>query len=161
VTEYRVIEDIPKRRNCSGRDLKKGEILYEYTKYTYGCISPTGIAATFKPGKEPFFEVPRIHVKLIDWKVKITTKMIEEHLKHRPFPVLCGLCSVPYEEIYTNMIPVGFADFQNLTTGKREGGNVWQCVNCGSQTDIRYSEIVRRKGKVKRWIVNEDLIQDL
>jgi hypothetical protein len=47
------------RHNYAGRDVKKGEVLYLYMGFTYGCIDTTyGIACTFEPDKPPFFEFP-------------------------------------------------------------------------------------------------------
>ena len=40
------------------RDFKKGEIVYLYGRYTYGCISESGVACTID-GKLPFFELPK------------------------------------------------------------------------------------------------------
>ena len=40
-------------------DIAKNTTLFKYKNYTYGYISPTGVAATFQKDKEPFFEVPR------------------------------------------------------------------------------------------------------
>jgi hypothetical protein len=39
------------------RDLSIGEELYRYGGYTYGCITPSGVACSFD-GEPPFFEVP-------------------------------------------------------------------------------------------------------
>lgn len=47
-------------------NIKKDTIIFEYTKYTYGCISPTGIACSLKQDEEPFFEVPRNSIKVVD-----------------------------------------------------------------------------------------------
>ena len=58
--KYRVIRSVT-YNECSWleRDFTEGEILYEYPGYTYGCISPSGIALTEDPdGGEPFFEFP-------------------------------------------------------------------------------------------------------
>lgn len=41
------------------RDLKKGEVVWTYDGYDYGCISPRGIAVSAKAAETPFFEVPR------------------------------------------------------------------------------------------------------
>jgi len=40
-----------------------GEIVYEYTGPTYGCVSPLGLAVTKEPGQIPFFEVPLAHLE--------------------------------------------------------------------------------------------------
>lgn len=39
------------------RDMKKGEVVFNYRGPTYGCIGG-GIACTEKPGETPFFELP-------------------------------------------------------------------------------------------------------
>lgn len=46
-------------------DIKKGQEVFRYKNYTYGCISPSGIAVTIMDGVEPFFELPREAVKEI------------------------------------------------------------------------------------------------
>ncbi len=48
--------------------LKVGQILYEYTDCTYGCISFMGVAVTKVPNETPFFEVPASHIKTITKK---------------------------------------------------------------------------------------------
>lgn len=55
---YFVNRDLSEKENYSGRAIKKGETVYEYRGCTYGCIGPYGVAVTFEPDKEPFFEVP-------------------------------------------------------------------------------------------------------
>lgn len=40
-------------------DIPAGTILYKYWGYTYGCVSPAGIALTREQSEPPFFEVPR------------------------------------------------------------------------------------------------------
>ena len=40
------------------RPFKKGDIVYSYTGFTYGCISDTGSAFTLFENKYPFFELP-------------------------------------------------------------------------------------------------------
>jgi len=45
-------------------DLKKGDMVYEYTNYTYGCISPNGKAFCDETGS-PFFELPLNSVDLV------------------------------------------------------------------------------------------------
>lgn len=42
--------------------VKAGDVVYRFDGYTYGCISPGGIAVTMEPDKHPFFEVPAISV---------------------------------------------------------------------------------------------------
>jgi len=39
-------------------DIEKGEIVFEYTGHTYGCISSEGTACTYREVAEPFFEIP-------------------------------------------------------------------------------------------------------
>lgn len=56
--------DIPKKEcNWLDRNYKKGEIVFEYTGYTYGCISNTGKAFSDNYDLEPFFELPNNAVK--------------------------------------------------------------------------------------------------
>lgn len=38
--------------------LEAGTVVFEYLGYTYGCISPNGMAVTFASGETPFFEIP-------------------------------------------------------------------------------------------------------
>ena len=40
------------------REFKKGDKVYEYPGYTYGCISFGGMACTEEWDKTPFFELP-------------------------------------------------------------------------------------------------------
>lgn len=40
-------------------DLKAGMLLWEYTGYDYGVITPGGVAVSARVGDFPFFEVPR------------------------------------------------------------------------------------------------------
>ena len=49
------------KEECSwlDEDLPKGTELREYTGYTYGCVTPEGIACVKEYGDTPFFEVPR------------------------------------------------------------------------------------------------------
>lgn len=49
------------RQECDWlmRDFKKGELVYEFTGATYGCISFTGVACTLdETGGGEFFELP-------------------------------------------------------------------------------------------------------
>jgi hypothetical protein len=39
-------------------DMKKGSFVYRYDDYTYGLISPGGVAVTLIDGELPFFELP-------------------------------------------------------------------------------------------------------
>lgn len=41
------------------RDLKAGEVVFRYPRYTYGCVSILGIAVTVEADATPFFEVPK------------------------------------------------------------------------------------------------------
>jgi len=38
--------------------LPEGTVVYEYSGYTYGCISDNGIAVSNEPDSSPFYEVP-------------------------------------------------------------------------------------------------------
>jgi hypothetical protein len=40
------------------RDFLKGEIVYVYHRYTYGCITPGSIAVSYREGQDPFFQLP-------------------------------------------------------------------------------------------------------
>lgn len=40
-------------------DVPEGEILYEYTGHTYGCVTPAGIACSYYEGETPFMEIPK------------------------------------------------------------------------------------------------------
>ena len=47
--------------------LKKGDIVYECVRHTYGCISGHGTACTYDPeGDYPFFELPTSALKPIE-----------------------------------------------------------------------------------------------
>jgi hypothetical protein len=58
-----LIRDVT-QEECSwlDRDYKKGEVVYEYYGYTYGCIG-RGVAFTETSNETPFFELPRNSVK--------------------------------------------------------------------------------------------------
>ena len=58
--QFRLTRDVTKKE-CSwlDRNYKKGEILFEYDGYTYGCISPNGIACSDKDQETPFYEIPK------------------------------------------------------------------------------------------------------
>ncbi len=43
---------------------KKGEIVYIYSRFTYGCIGH-GVAITREDGKTPFSEVPKDSIELV------------------------------------------------------------------------------------------------
>lgn len=49
------------------RDLVEGEEVFRYYGYTYGCISPTGVAVSLD-GQDvtPFLEVPRDAIGYVD-----------------------------------------------------------------------------------------------
>lgn len=67
--KYRITRDLIPEKEISGlsNPLTKGAIMYSYEKYTYGCISPNGIALTFdKNGGEPFIEIPKNAIELIE-----------------------------------------------------------------------------------------------
>ena len=47
--------------------INSGDPIFEYTRETYGLISPNGMAVTFSPdGDYPFFEVPAAAVKQLN-----------------------------------------------------------------------------------------------
>lgn len=56
---YILIRNVTKKE-CGwlSRTFKKGEIVYEYSGATYGCISWHGTAFTLVEGETPFFELP-------------------------------------------------------------------------------------------------------
>lgn len=56
---YMLIRNVTKKE-CGwlSRTFKKGEIVYEYSGATYGCISLHGTAFTLVEGETPFFELP-------------------------------------------------------------------------------------------------------
>jgi len=59
--KFQLVRDVTKKE-CSwlNRDFKKGEIVYEYPLYTYGCINEeTGVACSEKDSESPFFEFPK------------------------------------------------------------------------------------------------------
>ena len=41
------------------KNLPQGKKVYEYSGYTYGCISSRGVAVSDKPDTTPFYEVPK------------------------------------------------------------------------------------------------------
>lgn len=43
----------------------EGATVYEYDGHTYGCISAGGVAVTFEPNVEPFFQVPSDALKQV------------------------------------------------------------------------------------------------
>ena len=51
--------------NWLDRDYKKGEIVFEYPLYTYGCVSNHGVACSEKDSESPFFELPTDALKEI------------------------------------------------------------------------------------------------
>ena len=59
MTKYELTRDVT-RTECHwlDRDYKAGEHVFEYTGYTYGCVTPSGIAITARPGETPFHELP-------------------------------------------------------------------------------------------------------
>lgn len=44
-------------------DISADTVVYKYTDHTYGCISSSGVAVTFKEGVEPFMELPKDAIK--------------------------------------------------------------------------------------------------
>jgi hypothetical protein len=58
--QLRVIEDATLPDVLTGEDkvvAKAGQVVYEFTGPTYGCITPSGLACSAAPGVGPFFEV--------------------------------------------------------------------------------------------------------
>ena len=49
------------RQECSwlDKDYKKGDIVFEYPLYTYGCVGNEGVACSDKDSESPFFELPK------------------------------------------------------------------------------------------------------
>lgn len=58
------------------RDYKKGEMVFEYHGYTYGCVSYDGIAFTMVENETPFFELPMNSVE----SMKIDGGIQEGHI---------------------------------------------------------------------------------
>lgn len=58
--KFQLIRDV-NQKECHwlDRDFKKGEIVYEYPLYTYGCVSNEGLACSEKDSESPFFELPK------------------------------------------------------------------------------------------------------
>ena len=44
-------------------NFKKGDIVYYYSGFTYGCCSSRGLPFTMEDGKTPFFELPKDSVE--------------------------------------------------------------------------------------------------
>ncbi len=63
---YEVIKDAF-LSNLSGDKLvaNAGEIVYEFTGATYGCISPDGLACSREDGVGPFFEIARTNLRSV------------------------------------------------------------------------------------------------
>lgn len=53
-----VNRNLSENENYSGRAIRSGETVYLYRGCTYGCISIGGIAVTFFPDENPFFQIP-------------------------------------------------------------------------------------------------------
>lgn len=60
MTQVRVTRKVKKNDpdNHGNRTYKKGEILYRYTGYTYGCIGDGVALSAGGPLMTPFFEFP-------------------------------------------------------------------------------------------------------
>lgn len=65
--KYEVVRNVTKKE-CPwlDKDLKKGDVVFSYKGYTYGCISPKGMAFTVVEDETPFFELPMNSVKKIE-----------------------------------------------------------------------------------------------
>jgi hypothetical protein len=62
--KYEVIRDVTVSEcHWLKDDVKKGTVVYEYNGYTYGCVSPGGVACTLQKGQTPFFELPYDSIK--------------------------------------------------------------------------------------------------
>lgn len=61
-----IIDVTPTECNWLHKTFKKGDFVYEYHGYTYGCISPKGKAFSEEDGENPFFELPKDSVKPVD-----------------------------------------------------------------------------------------------
>ena len=59
--KYKFIRDV----STKDRNFYKDEIVFGYSGYSYGCISPSGIACCEKAGETPFFEIPGDALKRI------------------------------------------------------------------------------------------------
>lgn len=64
--KYKFIRNVS-RKECSwlDKDFQKGDEIFKYSGYTYGCISLSGIACCEEKGKEPFFEIPTNALNLL------------------------------------------------------------------------------------------------
>ena len=64
MNKYILIRKVTKKEcDWLEKDFEIGDIVYEYTGYTYGCISHRGTAFTIIPDETPFFELPNDSVK--------------------------------------------------------------------------------------------------
>lgn len=66
---FRVIEDAYLSNVFGGEDEKvasAGDVVYEFTGPTYGCITPWGVACSVEPGEHPFFEVAWSNLVVVD-----------------------------------------------------------------------------------------------
>jgi hypothetical protein len=56
---YKLNRDVtPKECTWLENTCVKGTIVYEYQGYTYGCVTPGGMAVTLVENETPFFELP-------------------------------------------------------------------------------------------------------
>ena len=63
--KYEVTRELTDREKYdTSKDIKKGDIIYRFKGYTYGCIS-SGQACSLIEGKNPFFEMPLDSIKEI------------------------------------------------------------------------------------------------
>jgi len=49
--------------NWLSRNFKKGDIVYYFSGFTYGCCSSAGLPFTIEDGETPFFELPKDSVE--------------------------------------------------------------------------------------------------
>ncbi len=47
--------------------LNKGDVVFEYSGITYGCVPDTDIAVTDEPDKLPFYAIPK---DAVEWEEK-------------------------------------------------------------------------------------------
>jgi hypothetical protein len=57
--KFRITRDVtPDECSWLEGTLERGKELHEYIGYTYGVVSPAGVACSLNSGETPFFEVP-------------------------------------------------------------------------------------------------------
>lgn len=66
-------------------DLNKGQEIFTYSGYTYGCIQPYGTACSMVDGETPFFEVPTDAIKNTEDTRLEDEDMMESQTEEQPF----------------------------------------------------------------------------